>query len=274
MLHSRRYWMQPLSGLSPVLRSEPWGWQSCWGGCTGRWCYCLWCPPSCSHWWPNDHFHSGYSPRRHRTLSALAQGSLTVGKRNGFELVVLMLRNDHPKLSYGGLSWGHGELLKENPEAQDCAGLRALPHPQLHPTRTHVLKDEGNWGVEVLCVIEVDKGGYHIWQQDGGDFLSQDHLHLMQNYLLLSIQDQRDIGKQFSHPWCRDKAHHNRTCRTGAKLTSWGAQHDLFFRWTLSFCLRHTAVLVKLHFFGHIFANLSHCEASVSFISLNCYLNH
>ena len=39
-----------------------------------------------------------------------------------------------------------------------------------------MLKDEGNWGVEVLCVIEVDKGGYHILQQDGGDFLSQDHL--------------------------------------------------------------------------------------------------
>lgn len=128
MLHSRRYWMQPLSELSPVLCSEPWGWQSCWGGCTGRWCYCLWCPPSCSHWWPNDHFHSGYSPRRHRTLSALAQGSLTVGKINRFELVVLMLRNDHPKLSYGGLSWGHGELLKENPEAQDCVQDSGLFH--------------------------------------------------------------------------------------------------------------------------------------------------
>ena len=51
-----------------------------------------------------------------------------------------------------------------------CPGFRTLPHPQLHPSRTHMLEDQGDRGAEVLGVIVADKGGYAVWHQDGGDF--------------------------------------------------------------------------------------------------------
>ena len=41
-----RYWMQPFWGVSPAHRSRPWGQQSCWSGCTGRWCCRLCCAGS------------------------------------------------------------------------------------------------------------------------------------------------------------------------------------------------------------------------------------
>ena len=35
--------------------------------------------------------------------------------------------------------------------------------------------------------------------------------------------------QQLFNPRCRDKAHHNGTCRTRARLVSWGIQHDSSF---------------------------------------------
>lgn len=125
-----RYWMQPLWGVSPAHRSRPWGQQSCWSGCTGRWCCRLCCPSSCSLWLPNSHFHSGPAPRRHSAPSLLFQGSLTVETGSRFELVVLLLRNADPNLAHDGLFLGYYVPVMDIPEAQRlCPGLRSLPHP-------------------------------------------------------------------------------------------------------------------------------------------------
>ena len=200
-----------------------------------RWCWCLWFPPSCSLWWPGDHLHSGHTPRRCSTPSPLAQASLTIGTGSRCELCGSIAWKCWPKAS---LCWAFLEIwctrwgAPWNPRL--CPGpRRTLPHPQLHPSRTHMLEDKGDGGAEALGVIVADKGGYAVWHQGGGDFPQQTPVCLLWNCLFLSIQDQGDFIQQLSHPRCGDKPYHDRICRTRTRLISGSAQHDPSFRWTL-----------------------------------------
>ena len=77
--------------------------------------------------------------------------------------MVLLLRNADPNLVHDGLSLGYDAPVMDIPEAQRlCPGLRSLPHPQLHPPRTHMFEDKFDWRTEVLHVTVADKNGYDI----------------------------------------------------------------------------------------------------------------
>lgn len=212
--------------LSPEHRHGPWGQQSCWGGYTGRWCWWVWYPQPSSLWWPNDHIHSGHAPRRRRMPSALAQGSLTVGIRYRCELWFSQML---PQSWLVKVYLGRWCSIGEAPwTPRLCPVLRLFLYPQPNPTRTHMFEDKGDWCVEVLGVNVAHKGRGDIWKQDGGDFLLQALVCLIENCMILSVQNQGGLSQQSAHPWGGNKAHHTTACRTSLRLTSWSAQQAPF----------------------------------------------
>ena len=177
---------------------------------------------------PNGHFHSGPAPRRRSAPSPLFQGSLTVETGSRFELVVLLLRNADPNLAHDGLSLGYDALVMDIPEAQRlCPGLRSLPHPQLHPPRTHMFEDK--FGERRFCVLLLLIKADMTSDSRVGGISCSISLCVPCGAACSSASMIGGLIQQLFNPRCRDKAHHNGTCRTRARLVSWGIQHDSSF---------------------------------------------
>lgn len=177
---------------------------------------------------PNSHFHSWPAPRRHSAPSPLFQRSLTVETGSRFELVVLLLRNADPNLAHDGLSLGYDAPVTDIPEAQRlCSGLRSLPHPQLYPPRTQMFEDK--FGELRFCVLLLLIKADMTSDSRVGGISCSISLCVPCGTACSSASTIGGLIQQLFNPRCRDKAHHNGTCRTRARLISWGIQHDSSF---------------------------------------------
>ena len=139
--------------------------------------------------------------------------------------MVLLLRNADSNLAHDGFSLGYDAPVTDIPEVQRlCSGLRSLLHPQLHPPGLTCLKTNLTGELRFCVLLLLIKADMTSDSRVGGISCSNSPCASC-GTTCSSASTIGGLIQQLFNPRCRDKAHHNGTCRTRARLISWGI-HD------------------------------------------------